>query len=98
MQGCRLKNSNWKTEAKSGICKMSKTWRDMARPLIVQVLKESEGKSEKEIRKALKDAYPWGERRYHPYKIWLDEIKVQRKGRQFGKKNNIAPKEQISLF
>ena len=98
MQGCRLRSINLRTVVKSGIYKMAKTWRDMARPLIAQVLKESEGKSEKEIRNALKEAYPFGERRYHPYKIWLDEIKVQRKGRRFGKKKNITPKEQTSLF
>ncbi len=55
-----------------------KTWRDSARPIISKVLKDTEGKSEEEIKKALYNAYPWGERAMHPYKIWLDEIKVQR--------------------
>jgi hypothetical protein len=41
-------------------------------------LSETVGKDEKEIRKALHDAYPFGPREYHPYKIWLDEIKRQR--------------------
>ena len=36
-----------------------------------------EGCTKKEIRKALIAAYPFGEMSYHPYKIWLDEIKVQ---------------------
>jgi hypothetical protein len=57
---------------------MSHTWRDSAKPIIAEVLKATQGQSEKEIRKALRVAYPWGERRYHPYKIWCDEIKVQR--------------------
>lgn len=56
----------------------TKTWRDHARPIIAAVLKETAGKPEVDIRKALKDAYPFGMREYHPYKIWLDEIKVQR--------------------
>lgn len=56
----------------------SHTWRDSCKPIINKVLKANEGKSEKEIRKALSDAYPFGERAYHPYKVWLDEIKVQR--------------------
>lgn len=43
-----------------------------------QVLRETAGKSEKEIRQALRDAYPFGEREYHPYKIWCDEIQRQR--------------------
>jgi hypothetical protein len=62
----------------------SQTWRDSARPIIHRVLKETEGKDEKEIRKALKEAYPFGERRYHPYKVWCDEIRVQMGKRRFG--------------
>lgn len=57
-------------------------WRDRAGPIIARVLKETRGKSEKEIRAALREAYPFGERKYHPYKIWLDEIKRQRDGGQ----------------
>ena len=55
------------------------TWRDRARPLIAQVLRETAGKAEAEIKKALFDAYPFGPRQYHPYAVWLDEIKRQRK-------------------
>jgi hypothetical protein len=56
---------------------MSRTWRDSCRPIIAKVLKENNGKPESVIKKALFDAYPFGVRQYHPYKIWLDEIKVQ---------------------
>lgn len=54
------------------------TWRDSCRPIIAKVLADNKGNSEKEIRIALRDAYPFGERRMHPYKIWCDEIKRQR--------------------
>ena len=54
------------------------TWRDYAAPIIHEVLTETAGKSEKEIKAALREAYPFGERAMHPYKIWLDEIKRQR--------------------
>lgn len=54
------------------------TWRNDAAPIIAKVLKETEGKTEPEIKKALFDAYPYGQRSLHPYKIWLDEIKRQR--------------------
>jgi hypothetical protein len=30
------------------------------------------------IHAALLAAYPFGERKYHPYKIWLSEIRRQR--------------------
>lgn len=53
------------------------TWRDKVRPLIARVIKANEGKSLSEIRKALREAYPFGERRYWPYKIWCDEIRFQ---------------------
>jgi hypothetical protein len=55
-----------------------KTWRDDAVPIIAKVLKEKEGCTEREIRKALREAYPFGQREYHPYKIWCDEIRRQR--------------------
>lgn len=54
------------------------TWRDTARPIIAKVLADNQDKTESEIRKALQDAYPFGERKYHPYKVWCDEIRVQR--------------------
>lgn len=77
---------------------MSGTWRDSARPIIQQVLKENRGKDEKEIKKALREAYPFGERRYHPYKIWLDEIKVQTLKKKFGTQTEFVPENQTDLF
>jgi hypothetical protein len=53
------------------------TWRDYAAPIIHRVLRETAGKSEKEIKAALRDAFPWSGLSW-PYKIWLDEIKRQR--------------------
>jgi len=66
------------------------SWRDRARPVIAEVLKETQGQSEKEIRKALRDAYPFGPMQYHPYKIWLDEIKAQR-GLKKAKPKEVEP-------
>lgn len=54
------------------------SWRDSARPIVAQVLRDTAGKTEAEIKKALFDAYPFGMRKYTPYKIWLDEIRRQR--------------------
>jgi hypothetical protein len=53
------------------------TWRDKAKPIIARVLVENEGKTEAEIRAALRLAYPFGPREMFPYKIWCDEIRVQ---------------------
>ena len=77
--------------------KKQKSWRDYARPIIVEVLKETAGNTEKEIKKALREAYPWGERAMHPYKIWCDEIKRQRKLNKQNKKMLVALK-QLELF
>jgi len=78
--------------------KKGETWRDSARPIIAKVLEDHKDSEPKERQKALKEAYPFGERKYHPYKVWLNEIAVQLKKKSFGKKNNVAPKEQTSLF
>jgi len=74
-----------------------KTWRDLARPIIAKVLADNKGKTEKEIRKALRDSYPWGQRAMHPYKIWCDEIKRQR-GQKPPLKNNKPNPNQTNLF
>jgi hypothetical protein len=53
-------------------------WRKQAAPIIGEVLKETAGHDEKAIREALKEAYPFGPRKYHPYVIWRDEVARQR--------------------
>ena len=73
------------------------TWRDSCRPFIAEILKANEGKSLKEKRKALRDAYPWGERAMHPYKIWCDEVKIQL-GLKKKKVKFIDNEKQTELF
>lgn len=77
---------------------MSKSWREISRPIIAKVLREHKGADEKEIRKALKEAYPFGVRKYHPYKVWLDEVKIQLGKRKFGKKTQQYNPNQNKLF
>lgn len=57
---------------------MAGTWRDRARVIVADVLRKTTGQSEREVRKALHDAYPFGPREYWPYQVWLDEIARQR--------------------
>ena len=75
----------------------SKTWREIAKPIIADVLRNTENNLDAR-KKALFDAYPFGERNYHPYKIWLDEIKVQTQKKKFGTKNNVDNPNQQNLF
>ncbi len=53
-------------------------WREHAAKVIARVLVATAGLPEKSIRAALKAAYPFGVRAMHPYKIWCDEVRVQR--------------------
>jgi len=52
-------------------------WRRKAAPIVTEVLAAMAGRPELEIRAALRAAYPFGPRKHHPYKIWLDGIRVQ---------------------
>jgi len=54
---------------------MTQQWRDRCRPIISKVIAEHKGKPT--LKQALHDAYPFGQRAYHPYKIWLSEIRRQ---------------------
>ena len=53
------------------------TWRDKARPIIAAVIAQVGTDDLPRLRKALREAYPWGPREYHPYRIWCDEIRKQ---------------------
>ena len=56
---------------------MTRTWRKHAAPIIARVIAEHQGDSEKDIRTALRAAYPYGERRMWPYKVWCAEVRRQ---------------------
>lgn len=71
------------------------SWRDYCRPIIAKVLLETAGRDETVIKEALHRAYPFGERRRHPYKIWLDEIQVQRETKP-DKKHKIKTAELLA--
>lgn len=55
---------------------MSK-WRIKAQVIVSEVIAENHNKPIREIREALRNAYPWGQRVNHPYKVWLDECRTQ---------------------
>ena len=56
---------------------MSRTWREKARPIIAAVIARVGLDDRKALRKALVDAYPFGERKYWPYKAWCSEMRTQ---------------------
>ncbi len=56
---------------------MKSRWREHSRPIIARVLAETAGQPEADVRRALSDAYPFGPKSHHPYKVWLSEIAIQ---------------------
>lgn len=56
---------------------MARTWRESAAPIIKKIMDENPDIPEKELKKIISKAYPFGLRQYHPYKIWCDEVKKQ---------------------
>ena len=58
-----------------------KTWREVAAPIIAVVIKDVGYDDLGKLKRALFDAYPFGPRNMHPYKIWCSEIRRQTGGR-----------------
>lgn len=58
---------------------MTSYWRSKAAPIIARVLRETQGQPTAVVRRALREAYPFGERSHdpYPYKVWLDEVARQ---------------------
>ncbi len=76
----------------------SKTWRDIAKPIIQATIRENQGKELKVVRAALREAYPWGQRAMHPYKIWCDEVKRQLGLKKVKIKGETKDPNQTKLF
>lgn len=53
------------------------TWREIARPIIRQALATIKVRGAKKKQRALRPFYPFRERRGWPYRVWLDEVRVQ---------------------
>jgi len=50
-------------------------WRLKSRAVILQVIADNPDADPAKLRMLVSQAYPFGERRYHPYRIWLSEVK-----------------------
>jgi hypothetical protein len=53
------------------------THRDHIRPLIANIIASVGTDDKGRLKRALFDAYPYGERKYWPYKVWCSEIRIQ---------------------
>lgn len=66
-------------------------WRTHAEKVIRDVLKANPDATLKELRTLLREAYPFGPRAMHPYKIWCSEVRAQL-AEKFGK-----PKQSLDV-
>jgi hypothetical protein len=71
------------------------TWRKISQRTIARVEAQCAGKSIAEFRKALRDAYPFGERAHFPYKVWCSEQKLALA--RFGKPEYVPGKQDDLL-
>lgn len=74
------------------------SWRETSRAIIAKVLADMKGQADEQVKKALREAYPFGQREHHPYKIWLDEIQIQTGKRRFGIKRVKPNPDQKEIF
>lgn len=71
------------------VSKQDGTWGIQSIEVINAVLREHYQKPPEEILKIARAAYPFGERNYHPYKVWCKKISVL--------KELLMPKEPESI-
>ena len=68
-------------------------WRNISYLTIQKVLADNPGKSQAELKKLISAAYPFGERKMWPYKVWLEEVHAALHDRR-----QPLPKRQSELF
>ena len=74
------------------------SWRASAAPIIAKVIAEVGRDDIKALRKALRDAYPWHERRMWPYKVWCSEVRHQLFGKPARKRpDGLSPRDDQTL-
>ena len=79
-ESIRLRDSARSTQIGKPMSANSPTsshWRQHARNIIREIIRTRGNDSDAAIRQRIKDAYPFGMRKYTPYKIWLQEIQLQ---------------------
>jgi len=69
------------------------TWRERAAPIIAEVIRRVGRNDPEALRAAIREAYPWGERKRHPYKAWCKEVR-----HQLGRARATHKKDQPDLF
>ena len=63
-------------------------WKDKANEVIAQVVRDVGTADETALKQALSKAYPFGERRMHPYKVWCEQVRKTLAGIRLQKTRN----------
>ena len=51
-------------------------WREISDEVIISVMSENQDLKGKDLRKKIREAYPFGERANWPYKMWLKRVRI----------------------
>lgn len=70
------------------------SWRDHAREVIDEIVKEHGTHDLDALEKAIRAAYPFGLREHWPYKVWSDEVRKTMKRLRSDRSHG----EQLPLF
>lgn len=74
------------------------SWDVISCRTIERVIRENQGADLKTLRKRISEAYPFGQRKYWPYKCWCREVKKALKDREFREKMGGKMIENLPLF
>jgi len=72
---------------------MHTTWRQRAAHIVDKVIRRVGRSDIKMLKRELRKAYPFGERRSYPYKVWLSEVRRQVYGRQRSVPGALCPRQ-----
>lgn len=74
------------------------SWDVISCRTIERVIRENPGADLKTLRKRISEAYPFGQRKYWPYKVWCREVKKALKLQEFKEKMGGHIPETMPLF
>lgn len=74
------------------------SWNDISARTIGAVIRENPGSDLKTLRKRISEAYPFGQRKYWPYKCWCREVKRALKDMELREKMGGKMIENLPLF
>lgn len=72
--------------------------REQARRVLRDVFEKNQHAEPIEVRRAIRDAYPFAKRKGHAYRVWLSEVRGLCTRAGIAWRRQGAPREQLKLF